>query len=118
MHLSHVYSRVLQHRYTFYLSWLVALSGTVMTLFLMLTPDTSPIVNVPHKVLGGTDTSDSIGHVILFCALVVSWWAFAAHFSSRRSLLAAAVIVFVLGTFTELAQSIVPHRGAGWLDLF
>jgi VanZ family protein len=101
----------------FLLSWLAALCGTVFTLIMMLKPGTSRVVDVPHKLLGGTDFTDAVGHVVLFCGLVFVWWTLAGHFSRRRALLLAALIVFGLGTFTEFAQSIVPDRGFAWYDL-
>ena len=102
---------------SFLVSWLAALCVTVVTLILMLKPGTSRIVDIPHKLLGGTDATDAIGHVVLFCGLVFVWWTLIRHFSRRRALLLAALIVFGLGTFTEFAQSVVPHRGFAWYDL-
>ena len=103
--------------YNFVASWLAALCGTVFTLIMMLKPGTSRVIDVPHKLLGGTDFTDAIGHVVLFCVLVYVWWTLTAHFSRQRALLLAACIVFGLGTFTEFAQAIVPHRGFTLYDL-
>jgi VanZ family protein len=102
--------------YNFVASWLAVLCSTVFTLIMMLKPGTSRLIDVPHKLLGGTDFTDAIGHVVLFCGLVFVWWVLTGHFS-RRALLVAALIVFGLGTFTEFAQAIVPHRGFTWYDL-
>src|SRR2546430_137054 len=102
---------------SFLFSWLAVLGGTVFTLIIMLKPGTSRIVDIPHKLLGGTDSTDAVGHVVLFCGMVFVWWTLPGRFSRSRALLLAALIVFGLGTFTEFAQSVVPHRGFSCSDL-
>src|SRR5262249_17392113 len=55
------------------------------------------------------------GHIAGFTLLVLAWWW--ALRPSRHALLTAVIIALLLGTVTELLQTLVPDRSSSWFDL-
>ena len=99
--------------------WLCALAWTAMTLALMLAfSGDGTAVTWISKLFGGTETTDAIGHVMLYGGLTLLWiWALVAHYPKRTAILIAAGIGLVLGIGCELSQQFVIERGTTVLDL-
>jgi hypothetical protein len=94
----------------------VVLSG-LMIVFTTLPGDT-PLVTNTSKLLGGTDLTDAIGHTVLMGLLTTAWYGCALHFMrSKYAVGTAALIALTLGTSSELFQTLIPERGATFLDL-
>lgn len=91
---------------------------TILVLYLMVAPDTSPGISDLSYLFGGTEITDAVGHVVLFCTLTFVWYhALRYRWNRRTAFLAAIAVAGVLGTITEFLQGIVPHRGMAFLDL-
>lgn len=89
-----------------------------LVLVLTLAPGDSALVEETSVALGGKDYTDANGHVLLFCILaVLCYWALKLRFAPRKALVISVGVCLLIGTSTELAQSLIPHRGAAWLDI-
>lgn len=83
----------------------------------MLLPGDRGLAHEASWLLGGSDLTDAIGHVGLFCFLGLGWyWALRPQRSIGRSLVLSAAITFAIGTLTEAAQSLLPNRGMSLFD--
>jgi VanZ family protein len=87
---------------------------TAFIIVLMVIPGQGTITQDLSRAGGGTDTTDAVGHVLLFGSLVVMWWQ--AHYPEQGALLAAALVGLMVGFTTELLQLWVPGRGAALID--
>jgi VanZ family protein len=96
----------------------VVFAVTILVFYLMTAPDTSPGVSEASNLLGGTEITDSIGHVILFALLSAAWYiGFRYRWSPKRAFYQTVAVAILIGTATELFQGIVPHRGMALGDL-
>lgn len=85
----------------------------------MLLPGDGGLVHEASWLLGGSELSDALGHVGLFCFLKMGWyWALRPHRGIERALVLSAAIAFAIGTTTEAAQGFLPSRGMSLLDFF
>ena len=89
----------------------------VMFAFTLLPGGTRIVANTSH-FLGGSDLTDAVGHLGIFCALTLTWYyALRAYLIPSRALWLSVAIVLLLSTLAELGQQFVPERGANLLDL-
>lgn len=98
--------------------WAGVLLATAITLYFMAAPsDSLGVADLSH-LFGGTETTDAIGHVILFCLLTFVWYyALRYRWNERTAFALAIAVVGLMGTVAELSQHFVPHRGMTLLDL-
>jgi VanZ family protein len=98
--------------------WALALAWTGMIMVLMLTPSDKAVVEETSNSFGGTDLTDTVGHVILFGVLALLWWAaLACRGDARAALWRGVGWAAALGVALEIAQHWVPERGVSVLDL-
>lgn len=100
------------------LRWSIALIWTGLILLLMLTPSDQPVVEDTSATFGGTDFTDAVGHVVLFGALALFWWAaltYSREYSTAHNL--GLGLALLLGIALEIAQHWIPERGTSLLDL-
>ncbi len=97
---------------------LAVVSWIGLVLVLTLAPGDSALVEETSVALGGKDYTDANGHIVLFCILIVlCFWALKLRFIPRKALAISVSVCLLIGTGTELAQILIPHRGAAWLDI-
>lgn len=107
--------RVLAHPL---LRWGSALTWTALTLYLMLTPGQGSVTENLSVAFGGSDLTDSLGHVALFGMLTLLWrWALILHVSPRVAGRLAFGVGVSLGFVSEGVQPLLPDRGLAVLDL-
>jgi VanZ family protein len=96
----------------------LALALSLLALAFTTLPGYTPLVNGASRLLGGTDMTDALGHVVLQCLFTAAWfWALSLYLSKKAALLSAISIAIAFGTLTEFAQRYVPERGSTLLDL-
>jgi VanZ family protein len=98
--------------------WACALSFSALVTALMLLPRESALVTNTSALAGGTDATDSVGHVMIFAFVAILYYrALSVHFTARLNLISAVIIALAFGTFTEVGQHFVAHRGSNIFDL-
>lgn len=110
-------SRIIDHT-PLPVRWSLSLLWTGGLLVLMLTPsgDGTPVSWI-SRLFGGTETTDAIGHVILYAILTLLWaWTLTLHLPTRQAILVAAIFCLVLGITLEAAQVYVEARGSTLID--
>jgi VanZ family protein len=91
---------------------------TAVVLYFMIAPSTAPGIAGLSRLFGGTELTDAVGHVGLFCLLTLMWFQVLRHkLSVSKSLISAIIIVGVMATCAEILQGFVPQRGSTGLDL-
>ncbi len=106
------------HRYKLVLSWLIALAWTGLVCILMLLPGKNSVAADTSHFFGGTNLTDSIGHVLMYGILVGLWQiALAQQMPAVRALWWAAAFAVALGIMTEFGQEFVPNRGSSVFDV-
>ena len=110
-------TRLLQSQF---LSWSAALVWSLLLTIVLLQGEADPIID-----LGIPRGENTLARELAFSALhlvafaVTGWlwfYAFAARYSWRVSLVAGTAIAIALGCSTEALQSLRPDRYASWLD--
>lgn len=97
---------------------LAAVGWIGLVLVLTLAPGDSTLVEETSAALGGKDYTDANGHMLLFCILaMLCFWALKLRFAPRKALAISVGVCLLIGTGTELAQTLIPYRGAAWLDI-
>jgi len=97
------------------LRWAAALIWTGLVLFLMLSPGKDSTADALSRSFGGTDLTDSLGHVVLYGVLTILWdGALQAERPDGHRL--ALMVGLALGLLGECLQVFVPYRGVALLD--
>jgi len=107
--------------------WFMALSWTVLSVFVLLKPGngtidyeitlSSFIENFFSLSISRKDLSEAIGHIFLFSILTALWQrVLTMHFNRLNALLLTICIVGVLAIGTEIGQYFV-NRGSMLIDL-
>ena len=101
--------------------WLISPLLTLVLVVLLLQPGEQSITDT--GILQGPpglarDLFFIAGHIGWFGLLVVLWrWTLVTRFHTTSALVLAVLIALVVGTSTELAQTLIPNRGATLVDL-
>ncbi len=94
-----------------WIRWLCALTWTIFTLVLML----SPTIRLPSTFLG--DLTDKAAHFADFGLLAALWYAVLIRYCPRQQALRITLgMVLIIGAFTELMQGMVPGRTTDFFD--
>jgi VanZ family protein len=97
---------------------IIALAYTAVLTVVLLQSSSHPYVG-PAAPLGAPDPGREFlltsGHIIGFTILVLLWWWVLSPWP--RALLIAVLIALLLGTITEILQSLVPDRSSSLFDL-
>ncbi|GAB4418115.1 MAG: hypothetical protein Kow00106_14050 [Anaerolineae bacterium] len=97
--------------------WALVLAWTTLVCLLMLLPGEDSVAEDTSGFFGGTDLTDAAGHVLLFGALTVLWYAaLVCHVGPPVAFGRAALVGAALGLLLETGQSLVPERGMSLLD--
>lgn len=97
--------------------WALALAWTVLVCLLMLLPGEDSVAEDTSGFFGGTDLTDAAGHVLLFGALTVFWYAaLVCQVRPPVAFWGAVLMGAGLGLLLETGQSLVPERGLSLLD--
>jgi hypothetical protein len=97
--------------------WALALGWTALVCLLMLLPGEDSVAEDTSGFFGGTDLTDAAGHVLLFGALTLFWYAaLVCHVGPSVAFWRAALVGAALGLLLETGQSLVPERGVSLLD--
>jgi len=99
-------------------AWLLVALWLALVLALLLTPGDEKLVDRTHRLAGGTDLTDSLGHVALFGVFVILLaLAWAQHAAPGRAIRRAVGVALALGLVIEVGQIWVPERGFALVDL-
>ena len=99
------------------LRWALALGWTALVCLLMLLPGEDSVAEDTSGFFGGTDLTDAAGHVLLFGALAILWYAaLTCSLAPSAAFWRALGLAAVLGVLLETGQSLVPDRGMSLLD--
>jgi VanZ family protein len=97
---------------------IIVLAYTAVLTIVLLQSSRQPYVG-PAAPPGAPDPGREFllisGHIIGFTILVLLWWWVLSPWP--RALLIAVLIALLLGTITEILQSLVPDRSSSWFDL-
>lgn len=97
---------------------IITLAYTTLLTVMLLQSSSHPYVG-PAAPPGAPDPGRELlltsGHIIGFSLLVLFWWWTLSP--SPRALVLTVVIALLLGTITEILQSLVPDRSASLFDL-
>ncbi|MEO8612454.1 MAG: VanZ family protein [Chloroflexota bacterium] len=97
---------------------IIALAYTAVLTVALLQSSSHPYVGPPAPP-GAPDPGRELfltsGHIIGFTLLVLLWWWVLSPWP--RPLLIAVLIALLLGTITEILQSLVPDRSSNLFDL-
>jgi len=97
--------------------WVSFAVWTGILCLLQLLPSNIQLVSMPHKLAGGTEIADAIGHFIFFfVATALLFWALLLHFHASRALILGLILIIVLGAALEIAQLFIPDRGVTLID--
>lgn len=97
--------------------WALALAWTTLVCLLMLLPGEDSVAEDTSGFFGGTDLTDAAGHVLLFGALTVFWYAaLVCQVRPSVAFWGAVLVGAGLGLLLETGQSLVPERGLSLLD--
>lgn len=90
----------------------------VFVLALTMLPRSIPVVYRLSDALGGTNATDTFGHLALFASLTAVLWFASLHWMpSHYGLLLAMGITLMVGTGTEFYQWFMSSRSADIEDL-
>ena len=103
------------------LRWILALGFTLLATILLLQPSGNPVIG-PAAPPGTPDLwreiQLTVGHVVVFFALVVLWWwTLRMSLPSPRALFVAVGFALLFGLLTEIAQTLVADRQASLFDM-
>ena len=94
-----------------------ALGWTALACLLMLLPGKGTVAEDTSNFFGGTDSTDALGHVLLFGGLTVLWYAaLGCWLAPAPALRVALVLGAAFGLLLEVGQGFVPERGISLLD--
>ncbi len=94
-----------------------ALGWTALACLLMLLPGKGSVAEDTSNFFGGTDSTDALGHVLLFGVLAVLWYvALSCWLAPALALRATLVLGAAFGLLLELGQGFIPERGISLLD--
>lgn len=94
-----------------------ALGWTALACLLMLLPGKGTVAEDTSNFFGGTDSTDALGHVLLFGGLTVLWYAaLSCWLAPAPALRVALVLGAAFGLLLEVGQGFVPERGISLLD--
>ncbi len=97
--------------------WLLAGLWTALTCYLLLWPSEGTSVENVSSFFGGSDLTNSLGHVVLaFVETALLYGLFRRYFPRHASALTLGSAL-MLGLILELAQNWIPARGANLFDL-
>jgi hypothetical protein len=97
---------------------LLGLGLTAFAVLMTTLPGYNPLVRDASLLIGGSDATDAVGHVVLFGLLTAVWYsALRRSTADHRALLFAAALVLTIGALTEFYQRLVPDRGSNFIDL-
>ncbi len=97
--------------------WFIPLGWTLGILYLTLSTGDNQNVSWLSKLVGGTEITDAIGHVVMFGVLVVLWqWAGSAQYPKMGVLKVVTPLCFLFGMSVEASQHWIEGRGMSWLD--
>jgi hypothetical protein len=95
-----------------------ALIWLAVILVLLELPSDIPFIDSLSKFFGGTETTDAVGHAVIFCITAfVFRWALSQVASARTAALWSIGISGMLGVLTELMQFNTRFRGVTMLDI-
>jgi len=97
--------------------WLLAGLWTVLTCYLLLWPSEGTSVENVSSFFGGSDLTDSLGHVVLAFVETALLYGLFRHYVPRRASVYTLGSALMLGLLLELAQNWIPARGANLFDL-
>lgn len=106
----------LQHQ-SLLLSWFLWLSWIAIVAWLLLTPGIG-IISKISGLLGGTDESDAVGHVILMAGNYLLFYGVLRHYRpAKQAQMMVMGLIIVIGVILELAQFWIPFRSVSLIDL-
>lgn len=91
---------------------------TLAACVLLISPGNTWWVADSSNLLGGTDETDTRGHIALFAVLTLAWAWTLRHQWARPwiSYLVVGASGIALGAITEVAQHFIPERGSNLTD--
>jgi VanZ family protein len=109
-----------------FLPWLMMALWGLLVMLLTTLPGETPLVQTLTQLIGGTEFSSVMGHMMLFLLLtVLLYMALQQWVAARYAVLVAMLFVLMLGTTTEFFQWFVTGRDstiadliANWLGVF
>lgn len=99
------------------LSWLAWAGWTILLCLLFLSPGDGTVRNI-SSFFGGTEITDAIGHILLlFVDTALLYHTLRYYFLNDRALRIATIGTLIFGLCAEMAQLMIPTRGASLIDL-
>lgn len=99
--------------------WTLTLLWTALAARLMVAPSgDGTLVTWLSRLLGGTEQTDAIGHLLISAALAGLWyWTLCLYVTLPQAGGGTLLIGLGWSLLAELSQSIIPTRGTTILDL-
>ena len=99
------------------ISWLLWLSWTVLLCLLLLLPSDGTVDNI-SSFFGGTELTDTIGHVLLIFVDSLLLYNVLVQYTDRKiTLYITLIVALAFGIILEIAQTWIPSRGASFVDI-
>jgi len=88
---------------------------TIFALLFTLLPVAFRLVSETSRLLGETNVTDALDHVLLMTGLTLAWYFVLNHWwSAFNSLISVIVVGFVVVTLTEIAQACWMSQPTAW----
>lgn len=100
--------------------WLLAFSWTLWLTIILIQPEARPVIDIgvrPAPPSLEREIVFTTGHVVGFALMTgLWWWALVERLSLTRALVAAMLVAFGVGTFSELMQTQTLDRHPSLID--